>query len=190
MNIITWDIRVFEFINQDLSNVVFDFCLPFLRQPLFWLPLYVFIIGFLFFNFGKKAYWLVVFLILTVGSADMISSNLVKKTVRRLRPCNTEYVQVIKRVKCGVGYSFTSNHASNHFAMSTFLVLTLGYAIPTIKKWLWLWASSVAFAQIYVGVHFPLDVIGGAILGYLLARAWAILYHKYYGYTWINTSKV
>ena len=182
MNIIQWDITLFEWINNNLSSDLLDFILPWMREPLFWVPMYAFIIAFVFFNFGQKAYWFVLFLALTVGSSDMISSRVIKKSIKRLRPCNTEYVQVIERVQCGSGYSFTSNHAANHFAVATFLVLTLGQKFRKIRPWLWAWASIVAFSQVYVGVHFPLDIIVGGILGILIGKFWSLLFDKYHGY--------
>ena len=83
---------------------------------------------------------------------------------------------------CGAGYSFTSSHAANHFAVATFLIMTIGQILPKIKKWLWLWAASIALAQVYVGVHFPLDVLAGGILGVVLGRLWSMLFLKYYGH--------
>jgi len=182
MDIIKWDIALFEYINNDLSNGFFDLILPWLREPLFWMPFYIFLIAFVFFNFGKKAYWFVLFVILTSASADLISSRAIKKTIKRIRPCNTEMVQTVERVQCGSGYSFTSSHATNHFAVATFLIMTLGQIFPKTKKWLWLWAASIALAQVYVGVHFPLDVFAGAILGVILGKFWSILFEKYYGH--------
>lgn len=182
MNIIQWDITLFEWINNNLSSDLLDFILPWMREPLFWVPMYAFIIAFVFFNFGQKAYWFVLFLALTVGSSDIISSRVIKKSIKRLRPCNTEYVQVIERVQCGSGYSFTSNHAANHFAVATFLVLTLGQKFRKIRPWLWVWASIIAFSQVYVGVHFPLDIFVGGILGILIGKFWSLLFDKYYGY--------
>ncbi len=182
MNLISWDIKAFEFINITLSNAFFDAVLPWLREPLFWVPLYIFILGFVFFNVGSKAYWFVIFLILTASSSDLISSRPVKNTIKRLRPCNTEYVKVIERVTCGSGYSFTSSHAANHFAVATFLVMTLGQHFRKIKPWCWAWASLIGLSQVYVGVHFPLDIFGGALLGIILGKIWALLFKKYYGH--------
>ncbi len=182
MDIIQWDISLFEYINNDLGNSFFDLVMPWLREPLFWMPFYIFLITFVFFNFGKKAYWFIVFVILTFASADLISSRAIKKAIKRIRPCNTEMVQTVERVPCGSGYSFTSSHAANHFAVATFLIMTLGQIFKRIKKWLWLWAASIAFAQVYVGVHFPMDVLAGGILGVILGKFWSLLFMKYYGY--------
>lgn len=181
MNIIQWDIALFEWVNDDLSSPLLDFVLPWMREPLFWLPLYLFIISFVFFNFRWKAYWFVLFLLLTVGSADMVSSRIIKKTVKRLRPCNTEHIHVIERVHCGSGYSFTSSHATNHFAIATFLIMILGGLFRWIKPWLWTWAAIISFSQVYVGVHFPIDIVCGATIGIIIGWGWAILFNRYYG---------
>ncbi|MBK8514966.1 MAG: phosphatase PAP2 family protein [Saprospiraceae bacterium] len=182
MNLISWDIKAFEFVNSSLSNSLFDALLPWFREPLFWVPLYVFILGFMIFNFGIKSYWFLIFIILTVSTSDLISSHLVKKSIRRLRPCNTEYVHTIKRVPCGSGFSFTSSHATNHFAIASFLVLTFGQSNRKMRLGIWFWASLISFSQVYVGVHFPLDVLGGALLGIIVGKLYALLFNKYYGH--------
>lgn len=182
MEIIKWDISLFEYINNDLGNSLFDLIFPWLREPMLWVPFYTFLIAFVFLNYGKKAYWFVIFVILTFASADLISSRAIKKTIKRSRPCNTEMINTIERVQCGSGYSFTSSHAANHFSVATFLFMTLGQIFKKINKWLWLWAASIALAQVYVGVHFPLDVLGGGILGIILGKFWSLLFLKYYSH--------
>ena len=171
VSIVDWDQQLFHLLNREWTNGLFDTVLPIWRDKYFWLPVYLFIITFSFYNYGKKAYWLMAFMILTVGTADLVSSQLIKKNVKRTRPCNdVELTSVRELVHCGSGYSFTSSHSTNHFALSFFLLGTLAVR----RKWLkWLligWAASIAYAQVYVGVHFPIDVISGAILGVLIAR--------------------
>ena len=73
--------------------------------------------------------------------------------------------QVIAMVGCSDSYSFTSSHAANHTALSFFLFLTLFAAKPFWKWTFMIWAVSIGFGQIYVGLHFPLDVVGGTIIG-------------------------
>jgi len=177
ISIVEIDQYVFHLLNGEWTNVVFDTILPIWRDKYFWLPVYIFIIAFSIFNYGKKAYWFLIFLIATVGAADLISSEGIKKNVKRLRPCNdTELVQVRSLVGCGSGYSFTSNHAANHFAVSFFLMGTIGLRRRKLKWLLAGWAATIAYAQVYVGVHYPIDVISGAILGILLAKVFLILY--------------
>jgi undecaprenyl-diphosphatase len=84
--------------------------------------------------------------------------------------------------KCAGGYSFISNHAANHFGMAFFFFISFR---PVIGRWVWLalvWAPLIAFAQVYVGVHYPLDVIAGAILGSLYGISMATLFNKRFGF--------
>lgn len=83
--------------------------------------------------------------------------------------------------QCSGSYSFTSSHAANHFGMATFVSITL---YPTFKRWIYfayLWAFFISYAQIYVGVHYPLDVLGGAIVGVLAGLLTASVFNKQVG---------
>jgi len=178
-NLVEMDHRLFELLNSEWTNVFFDWLLPVWRDKLFWLPVYFFILTFMIYNYGRKAYWFILFLIATVGTADYVSSQVIKKSIERIRPCNDNQLdQVRTLVRCGSGYSFTSSHAANHFALSIFLLTTIGIRFAKIRGWLLAWAASVSYAQVYVGVHYPLDVICGMILGILIARLFVWLYHK------------
>jgi len=79
-------------------------------------------------------------------------------------------------VHCGRAYSFTSSHAANHFAIAVFISLTLGLLYSWIKWPLLLWAGSIAYGQVYVGVHYPLDVIVGSLVGIIIGYLVAKLY--------------
>ena len=168
--LIHYDQELFLLINQVFSNVFFDWLMPILRNPYTWAPLYLFLIIFLIRNYKKKGMVMLVFFILTFALADSISSSLIKPEVMRIRPCNDVVFkdQVKLRVRCGSGYSFPSSHATNHFALGVFLLVIFR------KRWkpiIWLslgWAASISFAQIYVGVHYPIDIIAGAILGSII----------------------
>lgn len=151
---------------SDLLNTI----TPVLRNPNTWIPLYVFLAIFIPYKFGKKGfYWCLGFLV-TFALSDYTSASIIKPMVQRLRPCNDIELKntVHLLIECGVGYSFPSAHAANHFALACFMFITL----HNQYKWLWfpalLWAFSVAYAQIYVGVHFPLDVICGGLLGIII----------------------
>jgi membrane-associated phospholipid phosphatase len=175
------DYKIFALINQDLSNSFFDVVLVWSRNSYLWVPLYVSIIGFFIYNFGKKSYWLLLFSLLTVFTSDGVSSHLIKKSVKRDRPCRSECVtNVVARVRCGRAYSFTSSHATNHFAIAVFLGLVFGTFFPWLRIVLLLWAGIIGFAQIYVGVHFPFDVLVGSINGALIGWFWAWLFKRYY----------
>lgn len=179
-SIIEIDEWLFSLINQDLHNPVLDFIMPYWRDKYFWIPFYVALAGFLVYKFKTKSLYLIIGLLLTVSVADSVSSRIVKQSVQRIRPCNQEEFkeEVELLVRCGTGYSFTSSHATNHFAIAVFLILTLGRIYRKIKWPLLLWAASIALGQVYVGVHFPLDIFAGGLLGSLIGWGVASIYHR------------
>jgi undecaprenyl-diphosphatase len=177
-----WDQRLFIKLNREWTNPFFDAVFPYLRDSVFWAPLYIFILAFVTINFGKKGWWWSIFFIISVALADTIGTKVFKDGFQRLRPCSDPefFFQVRLLLKqCSGSFSFTSNHAANHFAMATFAVLTFR---GIFRKWMslaYIWAFFIAYAQVYVGVHYPLDVIGGALLGVLAGLLSATLYTKY-----------
>ncbi|HVB04041.1 MAG TPA: phosphatase PAP2 family protein [Chitinophagaceae bacterium] len=168
-----WDIRLFYHINGLWHNGFLDAVLPFMRNPYFWAPLYLFLLVFMVLNFRFRGALWVLFFLLTFGITDFTCSHLFKFWVQRLRPCNDPVVSAFTRllVPCGSGFSFPSSHATNHFGMAMFMFLTLR---PLFGKWMNLafaWAFVISYAQIYVGVHYPVDTFCGAMLG--LLAGWA-----------------
>ncbi len=175
------DVVVFHLINGCWSNPLFDLMLPLFREKWFWAPLYLYILAFAWMQWGaRRTLWFVLMGALTIGAADFTSSTVIKKNVQRLRPCNDPEVKksVVLRVSCGSGYSFTSSHAANHFAFAVFAGMGLRRRLAPLRKWLLLWAAFVAYAQVYVGVHYPLDVLAGALLGVLTGFVGAVAFSR------------
>lgn len=189
-SLLALDEQLFHIINGDWQNPFLDAVMPFWRDKKTWIPLYIVLAGFLWYRFRVKGLYLVLALILTVGVADIVSSQLVKKNVRRVRPCNdaTLPFDVNVPIPCGSGYSFTSSHATNHFAIAAFLSMTLGQFHQKIRLPFYLWAATIAFGQVYVGAHYPLDVICGAALGWLIAFILARLYLRWKKISILNQS--
>lgn len=180
--IIEWDQELFIVINKGLSNSFFDWLLPILRNPYTWAPLYLFLIIFFIKTYGKMGVLIVAITLANFGVSDMVSSHAIKKTVKRVRPCNDMVFKedVTLRVRCGSGYSFTSSHATNHFAMACFwIVLFRRKWKPTLYLAL-IWAALVSISQIYVGVHYPFDILGGALLGFLIGTANGYLFNRFF----------
>ena len=179
-----WDKWLFIQINSQLTSPFLDTILPWFRYPLIWAPLYLFVLIFIVLNFGKKGLWWGLAFICTIAIADMIGARIFKDGVERLRPCHDEafrdQVRLLLR-QCSESYSFVSNHAANHFGIATFAFLTFR---GILRKWMYLayvWAFMIGYAQIYVGIHYPFDVLGGAILGILSGTLTAWLFHKKWG---------
>ena len=175
------DAALFHFINTTLGNPVFDALLPLFRERLFWSPLYLFLVAFFPLNFGRKGRTIVLLTCLAVGMADFTSSTLIKKNVQRIRPCNDPEMVVQERVSCGGGFSFPSSHAANHFAVA---VLVAGLLGGTARRWVrpaaLAWAGAIAFSQVYVGVHYPVDVTCGALLGILIGSGALKIFGRLY----------
>lgn len=170
------DDSLYVFINSQLSNGFLDLILVPLRHKLFWIPLYLLLITYVCVNYKKQAGVVFIGILLTILLSDTLSSKLIKKNVKRIRPCHVEQLDPIKRVPCSNGYSFTSSHATNHFAIGTFFFLLLSF---TGYKWLFIfWAGIISFAQVYVGVHYPFDVAFGSLLGILIGHFSFWLYNQ------------
>lgn len=174
------DRHLFHFINHDLGNAFFDSIMPHIRNPYTWIPLYLCIIGFCCYTYKKTGVIIIILLALSAGFADFTSASIIKPLVKRVRPCNDPIVSKtdIMRVDCGPAYSFPSTHATDHFAMAVFLILVFYKKWPGILPWTILWASLISFAQVYVGVHYPIDVIGGAIYGALVGSLFFVIFKK------------
>jgi undecaprenyl-diphosphatase len=141
--------------------------MPILRDRYTWVLLYLFIIVFSIKNYGKQGFIMILFLVMTFGISDFISSSVIKPNVQRLRPCNETEIKtnVNNLVDCGTGYSFPSSHATNHFGIAVFLIMMFYHKWKIILPIGILWAASISFAQIYVGVHYPIDILTGSLLG-------------------------
>ncbi|MDP9230193.1 MAG: phosphatase PAP2 family protein [Bacteroidota bacterium] len=178
-----WDKSLYILLNSKWTNDLFDSIMPYMRNSIPWLPVYLFLFVFVALNFKKNGWWWIVFFICTVALTDITSSQLIKESFRRVRPCNDpdfiSYVRLL--VNCPVGYGFTSSHAANHFGMATFFFLTFRHIF---KKWsglLFIWAALIGYAQIYVGVHYPLDIAGGVVAGVSLGALTGVFFHKRFG---------
>ncbi len=167
-NLLNWDRWLFTKINHDWTNTFLDNVFPLWREAITWVPLYIFLLAFVLINFGNKAWPWIIGLLITVALTDQISSHLLKPLVNRPRPCHDALL--VDNIRLLLGYcsdskSFTSSHATNHFGVAFFVYRTLR---PYFKKWSYLfffWAATISYGQVYIGVHYPIDIICGALLG-------------------------
>jgi undecaprenyl-diphosphatase len=177
------DVWLITHINQSWGNGFLDTVLPFMRETLTWAPLYLFLLLFVTGNFGTKGWWWVLAAVLTAAISDIVSSQLIKENIMRLRPCQD--LEVSSQIRFFINYcprssSFTSSHATSHFAQAMFFFQTLRH----VNKWtrlFFVWAFIVAYTQVYVGVHYPFDVFCGGILGCLIGFLVAKMFHKQIG---------
>lgn len=176
--LLNFDRHLFKLINSVWHHSFLDATLPLLRHQLIWTPLYLFMILYVLINFKQNAWWWIIFAACLATLTNFVSSDLIKENIFRLRPCNDPSMADGLRVL--VSYrpkssSFTSSHATNHFGLAAFFFFTLHKHIGN-RAWIFFaWAGIIIYAQVYVGVHYPLDVFFGGlvgfIFGYLSARS-------------------
>jgi undecaprenyl-diphosphatase len=150
---------------------------------LIWLPLYLSIIALVIFRYRRKAYIIVPVLILTVVVSDQLSVHAFKEVFMRLRPCREPSLAGLVHTvngKCPGLYGFVSSHASNSFSVAMISLLFVNRRWFTIS--MLTWAAIIGYSRIYLGVHYPGDVICGAILGlavgYIIFRLFILLDNK------------
>lgn len=165
------DFWLFQLINGQWHSTLGDTLMPLLRSQYFWGPLYLFFLTYLLYNYSPKTvFWVITFFLLTFLLSDQLSAGVIKKLIPRLRPCRTpELLETLRLlVPCGSGKSFVSAHATNHFAIAVYIGLLFQAYFRWLLPVLLFWAAVISYGQVYVGLHFPLDVVCGALLGILI----------------------
>ena len=158
-----FDQTLFHLINTGIANPLFDVVMPFITDVKHFIPVYILLIGFLLWKGGSEGRWAALLLLVSIGIADPLNSRVLKEQIARERPCR-ELSDVRLLVNCGGGKSFPSSHAVNNFAA---LVIFFWF----FRRYAWIWfvfAALISFSRIYVGVHYPLDILGGALIGILI----------------------
>jgi undecaprenyl-diphosphatase len=161
------DTHLFLAINGAHSSF-FDFLMFWVSDRLIWIPLYIFLAYLLFRNYGKRAWILVLFAGLAIAISDQSCMLLFKNVFHRLRPCHEPSLEGMVHLvngHCGGKYGFISSHAANSFALATYLSLLLGKKIRYFTIFIIVWALLLCYSRVYLGVHYPGDVIVAAIWG-------------------------
>lgn len=178
------DNKIFTKINSEWHNSFFDTVLPFTRQSYLWIPFYFFLLVFVPLNFRKNGWLWCAFFLITTSLTDLTSSRLIKGTFLRLRPCQNpvimEHIRLLTNY-CPGNSSFTSSHAANHFAIAMFVFTTFKNDLSKWWSLLFVWALVISYTQVYVGIHYPGDIAGGAAIGVLIGYMTGKIFNKKIG---------
>lgn len=167
--------RQLFFLLNGLHNNWLDQIMYYVTNTYFWLPLYAWIVYLLYLQERKNLWLYLVGMVITIVLTDQITSGLMKPYFQRLRPSRdpeiAALVHIVNDYRGGL-YGFASSHAANTFGIATYLTLAMKARYPLIG-WMFLWASFVSYSRIYLGVHYPGDILAGATVGAI--AAWAVL---------------
>lgn len=163
------DLALFYFINHNLANPFLDKFFPFITEVKHWYISYLILLGICFFKGGRIGKISALIAIMLIAVSDQLSSFVIKDLVSRIRPC-IALIDVRILTGCTDSFSFPSSHAVNNFAISVYFARIF----PKFKWILFVSAFLVAISRIYVGRHYPSDVIGGAVIGAAFGYAFSI----------------
>ena len=165
-----------------LNGIHADWCDPIMalisNKPT-WIPLYL-VLLLLIIHFHRKYTWsILLFVALIITVSDQLSVHLFKNVFQRLRPCHEPALEGLVHIvnhKCGGSFGFISSHASNSFALAVFIIGILKSKTKVIIWVMLIWAMLNGYSRIYLGVHYPGDVIVGGIFGGLVGFLFLKIY--------------
>lgn len=144
-----------------------------------WIPLYLLLLYLVFKQYGKRGWWILLAVAVVILCSDQLSAHVCKPLFHRLRPCFNPDLEGLVHLPKGLPggrYGFVSSHAANTFAVAAFLTAALRKRYRGIGWGLFAWALISSYSRIYVGVHYPGDILAGAALGGVIGWAgWKVL---------------
>jgi undecaprenyl-diphosphatase len=170
--LIAWDQQLLIYLNHAHTLWLDPFML-FCSETLTWIPFYALLLYVIIKHFNYNSIWIILCIVFTITFCDQIASSIFKPMVLRLRPCHEPSIAPLLRMitGCGGQYGFFSSHAANSFGLACFVWLLLR---KKSSYWtaIFLWAGLVSYSRIYLGKHYPLDIIAGAACGFIVASMW------------------
>ncbi len=173
------DTELFLFLNG-LHADWLDPIMIFISGKLTWTPFYLVLLYLVIKNCKKQSILIILGIILLIVCSDQISSGVFKPLFERPRPCHNEAIKdlvYLPNGHCGGAYGFISSHACNAFALAVFITKILKTYYRKIGWVMFVWAALVAYSRIYMGVHYPGDVLVGAAVGVIIGMIVFKLYN-------------
>lgn len=176
------DHELFTLVNGKGNVPALDGLMLLIRNQLTWIPVYVLFLYLALFKFRKQSWLFILLFLVTFGITDYLSVEVMRPFFHRLRPCHDDTLNATIKLlmECGGQNGLPSAHASNHFGMSMFVFIAFKEIFGKRYWILFVWAFLVSYAQVYVGKHFPGDVLLGALLGIIAGAITGWLFKKYY----------
>ncbi len=172
------DQQLFLFLNS-LHSSWLDPVMWWFSNRLIWIPLYAFVLYLIIRKYQWRSVGIILSIALLIAASDQFSV-LIKNMVERPRPTHEPalagQIHTLNNY-LGGAYGFVSSHASNSFALATITTIFLSPFFRRFGYWAFTWAFLVSYSRIYLGVHYPGDILAGAAVGVLLA----FIIHKLYG---------
>ncbi|MGD2034699.1 MAG: phosphatase PAP2 family protein [Bacteroidales bacterium] len=166
--LIALDTQLFLWLNSQHSPF-WDKVMWLVSGKIEWLPLYLILVAFIIYRYRWQSLAIIVSIIIAVALADHLAVKAFKEVFERLRPSHNPEIQdlvhIVNNYRGGL-YGFVSNHAANSFSLAMFLSLLLKNKLFTAG--IFFWAILVSYSRIYLGVHYPGDILGGAALGMVI----------------------
>ncbi|MFV8354814.1 phosphatase PAP2 family protein [Flavobacterium sp. XS1P32] len=181
--ILSLDVKLFVFLNG-LGSETFDGLWLFITKQSNWISLFLLLLYVIYTKLGvKQTLYLLLFIAVLVTFTDQ-TTNLFKNGFQRLRPCNNlEINSFIRIVKISHSFSFFSGHAANSMAVATFVYFNFKDKIKFFG-FLFLWPLIFAYSRIYLGLHYPVDILTGYLFGFtfgfLMFKVYKIAQKKYF----------
>lgn len=173
------DRSIFLFLNG-IHSPFWDKVMYWISGDTSWIFLYILLLFGLVIKYRWRMIFIVIAITLAITASDQFSVHLFKEVFERLRPCHDADISGLVHLvnnHCGGKFGFVSSHAANTFALA---MLTSGLFQNKYYTWfIFIWASIVSYSRIYLGVHYPGDIIGGALLGIFIGWLISFLFNVF-----------